>query len=122
MTLDRYQAVRVRKGLAEAAGYLELGMTRHAIACLDRLGDLGPFSDAGESLRVRAVYRQKHPEAFPFFPMADEQIDSPHECRPRLGRGGSAETTGDRQDAVHCLARARGAHTSLPAPRQLPRR
>ena len=46
--------VRVLKRLKAAAGYHELGMTQHAVKCLDSLGSLGkigPFGLVADVLR-----------------------------------------------------------------------
>ena len=50
--------VRVLKRLKAGVGYHELGMTQHALRCLDSLaslGDIGPFGLIGEVLRDEFV-------------------------------------------------------------------
>jgi len=47
---------RVTKRLRAAVGYYELGMSRHAVQCLDsvlQLGEIGPFRVAEEILRAQ---------------------------------------------------------------------
>ena len=54
--------VRVLKRLKAAVGYHELGMTQHALRCLDSLtplGTIGPFGLVTEVLRGEFV---EHPE------------------------------------------------------------
>ncbi len=54
--------VRVLKRLKSAVGYHELGMTQHALRCLDSLdllGKIGPFGLVAEIMRDQFV---KHPE------------------------------------------------------------
>ena len=52
--------VRVTKRLKAAVGYHELGMTQHALRCLDglaSLGKIGPFGLVAEVLRDEFVKR-----------------------------------------------------------------
>jgi hypothetical protein len=56
--------VRVLKRLKAAVGYQELGMTQHALCCLDSLvslGKIGPFGLVADVLRGEFVHaRENH--------------------------------------------------------------
>jgi len=54
---------RVLKRLKTAVGYHELGMTQHALGCLDSLaslGKIGPFSLVAEVLRDKFISNREH--------------------------------------------------------------
>ena len=54
MELNAIQTVRVLKRLKAAVGYHELGMTQHALRCIDDLaafGKIGPFGLVADVLR-----------------------------------------------------------------------
>ena len=123
MGLDKRQTVRVTKGLVEAAGYLELGMTRHVIECLDQLGDVGPLAPAAEFLRGEALRMERQDAAAaPFLQTAAEKTPSPHNRSAWLALSVCYRATGDQDRAVESLARARGAQAPLPASDRLPER
>jgi tetratricopeptide (TPR) repeat protein len=58
MTFDKAQMIRVTKRLREAAGYLELDMTDHALERLDAIGELGPLEGNVALVRGEALRRQ----------------------------------------------------------------
>jgi hypothetical protein len=64
METNASMILRVLKRLKTAVGYHELGMTQHALRCLDslsRLGKIGPFSLVAEVLRDEFTSnREKH--------------------------------------------------------------
>jgi hypothetical protein len=64
MISDATTIVRVLKRLKTAVGYHELGMTQHALRCLDSLkslGKIGPFGLVEEILRGEfAANRKNH--------------------------------------------------------------
>ena len=63
MEFNAGKIVRVLKRLRAAVGYQELGMTQHALCCLDSLAsmsNIGPFGLIAEVLRDQFV---KYPES-----------------------------------------------------------
>lgn len=67
MKFDRTQFTRVTKRMVEATGYLELGMTEHALDRLNGLGDLGPLEPQVELMRRAAqhIHERGHDTAMP---------------------------------------------------------
>jgi tetratricopeptide (TPR) repeat protein len=109
MSPELAQYLRVEKRLDEATGYLDLGMAQHALACLDRLGPLGPFESDVELLRCEALLHQGLPVE------AGRHLAAAERCR--LHRDAEAlralslvhQQVGDLAHAVHTLAKSRGA-------------
>ena len=63
MDSNEAMIVRVLKRLRAAVGYHELGMTRHALLCLDSLASLekiGPFALVADVLRGEFVWHQEN--------------------------------------------------------------
>ena len=58
MAFDGKQYVRVTKRMMEATGYLELGMTQHALDRLTGIGELGPLEAEVELIQSRNELQQ----------------------------------------------------------------
>ena len=64
MESNASKIVRVLKRLKTAVGYQELGMTQHALRCLDNLvslGNIGPFGLVADVLRGEFVKDRENP-------------------------------------------------------------
>ena len=82
MELSNYQLVRVAMRMREAAGYYELGMVEHALACLDsidRMGELGAFRLVLEMFRAEIL---KQPASYDRAAKALEELAA--KLPPRL--------------------------------------
>ncbi len=107
---------RVSKRLRAATGYLELGMTQHALDSLDGLAETGPFHAAAEFLRGEALRLQRRFDAAAVhFAAAARAFPEPHDRSAWLALSQCLRGVGDDDSALDMLARARGAKPqSLP--------
>ena len=103
--------IRIAKRLAAATGYLELGMTQHALDTLEGLSDLGPFEGPVELLRGEALRIQhRYADAEKSLKIAARKFPSPEDRTAWLALSNCYRQAGDVDGAVRMLARARGAH------------
>jgi tetratricopeptide (TPR) repeat protein len=110
MTLDARQLVRLAKRVQEATGYLELGMTQHALDCLEGLGELGPFEAEVALLRGEAFRMQKrYDDAATALKTAARRFPPPFDRSAWLALSRCYRQAGDIGRAIQSLARARGA-------------
>ena len=101
---------RVTKRLREATGYLELGMTQHALDCLQGLGATGTFYAAAELLRGEALRRQRRfDDAAVHLEEAARHTPEPHDLPAWYALSQCLREAGDRETADTILARVRGA-------------
>lgn len=102
--------IRAMKCLSEASGYLELGMTKQALASLDRLDQPGPFQPAVEILRGEAARRERRfDDAADSFEAAARMLPAPN-CKPLwLALSLYHRRAGNTDRAIETLAHARGA-------------
>jgi tetratricopeptide (TPR) repeat protein len=111
MSPDVTQFVRVAKRLSEATGYLELGMTQHAIDCLEHVGPLGPFEAEvalvrGEAFRVQHRYQ----DAAAALQTAATKYPNPQDQSAWMALSACYEQAGNHCKAVQMQAKARGAN------------
>jgi predicted Zn-dependent protease len=110
MELDGVQIIRTMKCLSQAIGYLELGMTRQAMAALQRVGEPGPFAALVEMLRGEVARREDRlDDAAHSFEAAAQMLPEPGNRAIWLALSGFYRQTGHTNQAVESLARARGA-------------
>ncbi len=110
MKRNNPQIARVLRRLSEAKGYLELGMTQHALACLDKIRNAGPFTAAVEMIRGEAARREHRFEAAAnSFEAAARILESPHDRPVWLTLSMCYRQAGDTDRAIESLANARGA-------------
>ena len=113
MDIDRATVVRVMKRLRTAVGYHELGMTRHAVQCLDavlQLGEIGPYR-LGEEL-LRAEFRKSQADygaAANALENAARMLPSPENQAIWREVSTCYREAGDAGRAVNSMAYARGA-------------
>ncbi len=104
------QVVRILRRLSEAKGYLELGMTRHALGRLEGIRDWGPFTVAAEMLRGEAARREhRFAAAADSFETAARMLHTPHDKPVWLTLSMCYRQAGDTDRAIESLAHARGA-------------
>ena len=110
MAFDFRQLVRVGKRLREAQGYFELGMTQHALDCLEGLGELGPFEAEVELLRGEALRLQhRYDDAASALRTAARKFPAPYDRSAWFALSLCYRQVGDVNRAIQSLARARGA-------------
>ncbi len=110
MELGTIQVVRMVKRLNEAIGYLELGMTQQALACLDGLDTPMPFTAIAEMLRGEAARREhRFDEAARCFEAAARMLPGPDSKSIWLALSRFHRQVGNTDLAVATLAHARGA-------------
>ena len=110
MEFDFRQLVRVSKRLKEAHGYFELGMTQHALDCLEGLGELGPFEAEIELLRGEALRKQQRfDDAEIALRAAAKKFPSPFDRSAWYALSLCYRQAGHVNQAIQSLARARGA-------------
>jgi tetratricopeptide (TPR) repeat protein len=115
MTLEAKQFIRVAKHLISATGYLELGMTRHALAQLDNLGELGPFEAATDMLRGEVFRVQgRYDAAAGMLESAAQKFAAPHDRSAWLALSLCYREAGDLDRAIQTLAHARGVRPPKP--------
>ena len=102
--------IRAAKRLNEASGYLDLGLTQRAVACLDGLGDPGPFAVAVEVLRGEVARReQRFGDAADSLEAAARLLPSPSNKTLWLAVSHYHRQAGNLDHAIETLANARGA-------------
>ena len=110
MELGRMKVVRTVKRLSEAIGYLELGMTQQARACLERLDGPGPFTAIAELLRGEAARREdRFDDAARSFEAAARMMPGPDSKSIWLVLSTFHRQVGNTDLAIATLAHARGA-------------
>lgn len=116
MELGRIGVVRTIKRLSEAIGYLELGMTQQALACLDVLACLdgldgpGPFRAVAEMLRGEAARRENRVrDAARSFEAAAKMLPATDNKSIWLALSSFHRQAGNTDLAIESLAHARGA-------------
>ena len=112
--------VRKLKRLKTAVGYHELGMTRHALRCLDslaQLGRIGPFTLVADVLRDEFVQKRENSAS------AAKALEIVACMLPTAGRHAVQLTlatcygqSGDTARSVNTAAIARGAKSAQPKP------
>jgi predicted Zn-dependent protease len=118
MELGRIHVVRTVKRLAEAIGYLELGMTQQALTCLDGLDEPGPFTAIIEMLRGEAARReQRFDDAARSFEAAARLLPAPDNRSLWLALSTFYRQAGNTDLAVASLAHARGARPPRAKPK-----
>ena len=121
MAVDAKQLARVSRRVNAAVGYLELGMTEHALQSVADLGDSGPLRPLVEMVRGQALWMQRrYDEAADVFKHAASTFPAPHDRQAWLALSRYYMGTGNTDLAIQNLARARGA--KLPLPRRDSRR
>ena len=105
--------VRVLKRLKAAVGYHELGMTHHALRCLDSLeslGKIGPFGLVQEVLRDEFVKdRDNHISAAKALEVVACMLPTPARHAIRMTLDACYGPIGDVGRTANSVARARGA-------------
>ena len=102
--------VRLSKLLSEADGYIDLGMSQHALDRLKGLGDHGPFEAAVAMLRGKALWLQKRfDEAAENLRLAADGLNSPQSRQAWLAISLYHHHRGDVDNAIDALSKARGA-------------
>ena len=120
MKFDFRQLVRVAKRLREAHGYFELGMTQHALDCLDGLGELGPFEAEVELLRGEALRKEhRFEDAELALRTAAKKFPAPYDRSAWYALSLCYRQVGDVNRAIQSLARARGAQPRRNRPKTL---
>ena len=105
------QYIRVNKLLSEADGYIDLGMSQHALNRLEDIGAAGPFAPAVAMLRGKALWLQKRfDEAAQQLRAAAEGLNAPHSRQAWLALSLYHQKQGDIDDAIDALSKARGAN------------
>ena len=111
MSFDFRQLVRVAKRLREATGYFELGMSQHALDCLENLGELGPFEAEVELLRGESLRMQRrYDDAASSLRTAARKFPAPFDKSAWYALSLCYRQVGDVNRAIDSLAHARGAH------------
>ena len=113
MESDANMIVRVLKRLRAAVGYHELGMTQHALRCLDSLaplGQIGPFGLVQEVLRSEFVKdKEQHPSAATALEMAARTLPTPARNAIELTLAACYGQGNDAGRTANGAAPARGA-------------
>ena len=118
MKLGGIQVVRTVKRLSEAIGYLELGMTPQALACLEGLDEPGPFTAIAEMLRGEAARREhRFDEAARSFEAAARMLPAPDNKSIWLALSTFHRQAGNTDLAIESLAYARGARPPRARPK-----
>ena len=108
---DHEQHIRLSKRLSEADGYIDLGMSQHALDRLEGLGDHGPFEAAVAMLRGKALWLQKRfDEAAENLRVAADGLKSPQSRQAWLAISLYHRHRHDVDNAIDALSRARGAN------------
>ena len=105
--------VRVLKRLKAAVGYHELGMTQHALRCLDSLaslGKIGPFGLVVDVLRDECVEnREHHVSAAKALEIVACMLPTPGRHAIQMTLAACYGSAGDTARAANNKACARGA-------------
>ena len=108
---DQRNYARLSRRLSEADGYIDLGMSQHALDRLEGLGDHGPFEAAVAMLRGKALWLQKRfDEAAENLRLAADGLNSPQSRQAWLAISLYHRHRHDVDNAVDALSRARGAN------------
>lgn len=117
MEFGKIQVVRTVKRLSEAIGYLELGMTTQALACLEGLDEPGPLTAIAEMLRGEAARREERfDDAARCFEAAARMLPAPDNKSIWLALSSFHRQAGNTDQAIESLAHARGAWPPRPEP------
>lgn len=112
--------VRVLKRLKAAIGYHELGMTRHALRCLDSLaslGKIGPFGLVREVLRGEFLSnREDHVSAAKALGIVACMLPTPARHAIEMTLTACYGQTSDTGRTANHVAWARGAKPVQPKP------
>ena len=118
MKFGKLPIIRVVKRLSAAVGYLELGMTQQALACLDDLDDLGPFKAVAEMLRGEAARRERRfDDAARCFETAARMSPGPDSKAVWMVLSNFHRQAGNTDLAIEALAHARGARPPTTRPK-----
>jgi hypothetical protein len=99
------------KRLVEADGYLDLGMTRQALATLDAIDEPGGFLGAIEFLRGKALWLENRiDDAADSLRFAAEHTRAPFNRPAWLALSAYYHDHGLTDQAIDSLAHARGAN------------
>ena len=113
MESDASMIVRVLKRLRAAVGYHELGMTQHALRCLDSLsplGQIGSFGLVQEILRSEFVKdKEQHPSAAEALEMVARTLPTAAKYAVAMTLVACYGQGNDAGLAADDMARARGA-------------
>jgi hypothetical protein len=105
--------VRVLKRLKTAAGYHELGMTQHALRCLDSLaslGKIGPFGLVQDVLRDEFINdRENHISTAKALEIVACMLPTPARHAIQVTLAACYGQVNDVGRAANSVARARGA-------------
>ena len=105
------QYIRLTKRLTQADGYIDLGMSQHALNRLENIGAAGPFAPAVAMLRGKALWLQKRfDEAAEQLLKAADGLSAPHSRQAWLALSLYHKKQGDIDDAIDALSKARGAN------------
>lgn len=125
MEVNLAHAVRLTKHLRSAIGYHELGMTQHALQCLDQaqlIGDIGPWRLAIDMVRGEVLHSaHRYEAAAEALEHAARLTPAPYNQAIWLALSACYREAGDTQRAVDTLACARGVkppETPFHAPHQ----
>ena len=104
--------VRVLKRLKTAVGYHELGMTQHALRCLDslsQLGKIGPFGLVAEVLRAEFVkHAENHVSAAGALEIVACMLPTPASRAVQMTLAACYGQANDNRRAANSVAFARG--------------
>jgi hypothetical protein len=115
MIMDRNTGtiIRILKRLRTAVGYQELGMTKHALRCLDSLGPLGkigPFGLVADVLRDEFVKnRENHLSAANALEVVACMLPAPARNAIRMTLAACYGPVNDGSRSANNRASARGA-------------
>lgn len=105
--------VRVLKRLKAAVGYHELGMTQHALRCLDSLaslGKIGPFGLVADVLRGEFIKsRENHVSAAKALEIVGCMLPTPARNAIEMTLAACYGQGNDMGRAANSVVRARGA-------------
>ena len=113
MESDQGMIVRVLKRLRAAVGYRELGMTQHALCCLDSLeslGKLGPFGLVQDILRSEFIKNdENYLSAAKALEIVACMLPAPARHAIKVTLAACFGQVNDVQRAANGVSRARGA-------------
>lgn len=116
MQHDNLQLVRVMMRVRHAMGYFQLGMTQHALACLDaaeKLPPLGPFALVIPVLRAEILGgKRSYEEAAKALELLAEKLPPAYGQPLWAALSMCYRHSGDNERAVQSLAYARGVKPS----------
>ena len=110
MDFNQVSVIRTVKRLSEASGYLQLGLTKRALACLEGLEAPGPLGAAVEVLRGEAARQERRfDDAATSFEAAARMLPTPSNKPLWLAVSNFHRQAGNLPRAIQTLAHARGA-------------